>query len=156
MDKMTKDQRHKCMSHIRSKDTSIEVKLRKALWHKGYRYRKNYKNLPGKPDIVLTKQRIVIFCDSEFWHGRDWDVLKSRLLKGKNSDYWIKKIERNRERDAEIDKALLSMDWTVIRFWGDEILKDTDTCIKIIEETIFDNFIKNVEETYEPNDYFDK
>ena len=156
MDKMTKDQRHKCMSHIRSKDTSIEVKLRKALWHKGYRYRKNYKNLPGKPDIVLTKQRIVIFCDSEFWHGRDWDVLKSRLLKGKNSDYWIKKIERNRERDVEIDRALLSMDWTVIRFWGDEILKDTDTCIKIIEETIFDNFIKNVEEIYEPNDYFGK
>ena len=92
MDTLTKEQRSKCMSHIRSKDTGIEVRLRKALWKKGYRYRKNYKRLPGTPDIVLTKYRIAIFCDSEFWHGRDWDVLKPRLLKGKNPDYWIKKI----------------------------------------------------------------
>ena len=114
------------MSNIHSKDTGIEVALRKALWHKGYRYRKNYKKLPGTPDIVLTKYRIVIFCDSEFWHGKDWDILKPRLLRGKNPDYWIKKIERNRERDVETDKKLIFMDWTVIRFWGKEILKNTD------------------------------
>lgn len=84
MDILTKEQRKKCMSNIHSKDTGIEVVLRKALWHKGYRYRKNYKELPGTPDIVLTKYRIVIFCDSEFWHGKDWDILKPRLLKGKN------------------------------------------------------------------------
>ena len=71
MDRLTKEQRHKNMSHIKSKDTKIEVKLRKALWHKGYRYRKNYSQLPGKPDIVLTKFKIVIFCDSEFFHGKD-------------------------------------------------------------------------------------
>ncbi len=136
MDTLTKEQRSKCMSHIRSKDTGIEVRLRKALWKKGYRYRKNYKRLPGTPDIVLTKYRIAIFCDSEFWHGRDWDVLKPRLLKGKNPDYWIKKIGRNKER--EIDKKLLFMDWTVIRFWGEEILKNTDQCIQVVEEAIFD------------------
>ena len=146
MDTLTKEQRRKCMSHIHSKDTGIEVCLRKALWHKGYRYRKNYKLLPGKPDIVLTKYRIAIFCDSEFWHGKDWDVLKSRLLKGNNSDYWIKKIERNRERDAENDKKLLFMDWTVIRFWGEEILKNTNQCIQVIEETIFDDCMRDMDD----------
>lgn len=130
------------MSNIHSKDTGIEVTLRKALWYKGYRYHKNYKGLPGTPDIVLTKYRIAIFCDSEFWHGKDWDILKPRLLKGKNPDYWIKKIERNRERDVETDKKLIFMDWTVIRFWGKEILKNTDECIRVIEETIFENRMK--------------
>lgn len=94
----------KNMSKIHSKDTSIEIQLRKALWHKGYRYRKNYKALPGSPDIVLTKYKIAIFCDSEFFHGKDWEILKLRLGKGKNPDYWIKKIERNRSRDWENDK----------------------------------------------------
>ena len=83
----------KNMRKIHSKDTSIEIQLRKALWHKGYRYRKNYKALPGSPDIVLTKYKIAIFCDSEFFHGKDWEILKLRLEKGKNPDYWIKKIE---------------------------------------------------------------
>lgn len=139
MDKLTKEQRHKNMSHIRSKDTSIEVKLRKALWHEGFRYRKNYKALPGTPDIVLTKYRIVIFCDSEFWHGKDWEVLKPRLEKGENKDYWTKKISRNKERDVEVDKKLLFMDWTAIRFWGKDILGDTETCVKVIKEAIADN-----------------
>ena len=74
------------MRKIHGKDTSIEIKLRKALWHKGLRYRKNYKGLPGRPDIVLTKYRIAIFCDSEFFHGKDWKILKPRLEKGKNPD----------------------------------------------------------------------
>lgn len=145
MDKLTKEQRRKCMSHIRSKDTGIELALRKALWNKGYRYRKNFKALPGTPDIVLTKYRIAIFCDSEFWHGKDWDVLKPRLLRGKNPDFWIKKIERNRERDVENDKKLLFMDWIVVRFWGEEILKNTDQCVRVIEETIFEERIQNTE-----------
>lgn len=97
------DRSHKNMSKIRAKDTSIEVALRKALWSKGYRYRKNYKDLPGRPDIVLTKYKIAIFCDSEFFHGKDWDALKKKLEKGKNPDYWIKKIERNIQRDKEKD-----------------------------------------------------
>ena len=81
MDVLTKEQRHKNMSHIRGKNTSIEVALRKALWHKGYRYRKNYKALPGSPDIVLTKYKIAIFCDGEFFHGKDWETLREHLKK---------------------------------------------------------------------------
>ena len=95
---------HKTMSRIRGKDTKIEVTLRKALWQRGYRYRKNYKDLPGRPDIVLTKYKIAIFCDSEFFHGKDWEILKPKLEKGKNPDYWVKKIQRNIERDEEKDK----------------------------------------------------
>ena len=139
MDNLTPAQRHKNMQNIKGKDTSIEIKLRKALWAKGYRYRKNYKELPGKPDIVLTKKRIAIFCDSEFFHGKDWEILKPRLEKSKNSEYWQKKITRNMERDEEVNKQLMFLGWTVIRFWGKDILKDTDECIKVIEETIFEN-----------------
>lgn len=128
----------KNMSRIRSRDTSIEVKLRKELWHKGYRYRKNYKKLPGSPDIALTKYKIAIFCDSEFFHGKDWVVLKARLEKGHNPDYWIRKIERNRNRDVENDKKLLFLGWTVIHFWGKDILQNTEECIRAIEETIWD------------------
>ena len=135
----------KNMRKIHSKDTSIEIQLRKALWHKGYRYRKNYKALPGSPDIVLTKYKIAIFCDSEFFHGKDWEVLKPRLEKGTNSNFWISKISRNRERDDEINKKLLFMGWTVIRFWGDDIKKNTDECVKVVEETIFE--MKMLEET---------
>ena len=137
-DVLTPEQRRKNMQHIRGKDTTIEVILRKALWARGYRYRKNYKRIPGSPDIVLTKYKIAIFCDGEFFHGKDWEVLKQRLEKSNNSEFWIKKISRNLERDDEINKKLLSMGWTVIRFWGNEIKKNTDECIRVIEETIFD------------------
>lgn len=140
-DVLTKEQRHKNMKSIRSKDTKIEIALRKALWHKGYRYYKNYKKLPGCPDIVLSKYRIAIFCDGEFFHGKDWEVLKPRLEKSDNSEFWISKISRNRERDAEINKKLLFEDWTVIRFWGNDIKKHLDECVKVIEETVFDAMI---------------
>lgn len=126
------------MQRIKAKDTSIEVKLRKALWNKGYRYRKNYGSLPGKPDIALTKYKIAIFCDSEFFHGKDWEVLKPRLEKSNNSQYWISKISRNRERDDEINKRLLFEGWTVIRFWGNDIQKNVDECVRVVEETIWD------------------
>ena len=126
------------MQHIRSKDTKIEGLLRKALWKKGYRFRKNYKELPGKPDIVFTKYKIAIFCDGEFFHGKDWEVLKPRLEKSNNSEYWISKISRNKERDDEINKKLLFLGWPVIRFWGNDIKKNTDECIRVIEETIFE------------------
>ena len=127
----------KNMSKIHSQDTSIE------LWHKGYRYRKNYKKLPGSPDIVLTKYKIAIFCDSEFFHGKDWEILKLRLKKGKNPDYWIKKIERNRIRDWENDKKLLFLGYTVIHFWGQNIIKHTDECLQAIEESIWDSNFSN-------------
>jgi len=138
MDVLTPGQRKKCMQHIRSKDTSIEVILRKALWHKGYRYRKNFKELPGSPDIVLTKYKIAIFCDGEFFHGKDWETLRLRLENGSNSEFWIKKITRNCMRDNEVDKKLLYDGWTVMRFWGNDIKRNTEECVKAIEETIFD------------------
>lgn len=126
------------MQHIRSKDTSIEVLLRQALWKNGIRYRKNYRKLPGKPDIAITKYKIAIFCDGEFFHGKDWEVLKPRLEKSENSEFWINKITRNRERDDEVNKQLLFRGWTVIRFWGTDIKKHTDECVKVVEETIFE------------------
>lgn len=138
MDNLTKEQRRKNMQHIKSKDTGIEIKLRKSLWSKGHRYRKNYDKLPGKPDIALTKYKIAIFCDSEFFHGKDWEVLKPRLEKSNNGQYWISKISKNRERDDEINKRLLFEGWTVIRFWGKDIVKNVDECVRVIEETIWD------------------
>lgn len=152
---MTKDPSivSKNMSKIHSKDTSIEVQLRKALWHTGYRYRKNFKALPGSPDIVLTKYKIAIFCDSEFFHGKDWEILKLRLKKGNNSDYWIEKIERNRSRDWENDKKLLFLGYTVIHFWGRDILKHTEECLRAIEEAIWDSKLLDV--TNEPIDYYE-
>ena len=138
MDRLTKEQRHKNMKNIRSKDTSIELKLRKELWRRGYRHRKNYTELPGKPDIVLIKYKIAIFCDSEFFHGKDWEVLKPQLEKGKNADFWIEKISKNQQHDDDINKQLQFLGWTVIRFWGKDIMKKTDECIQVIEENIFE------------------
>ena len=127
------------MSNIKNKDTGIEVTLRKALWEKGFRYRKNYKALPGKPDIALTKYKIAIFCDSEFFHGKDWESLQEQLKRGHNAEFWIKKISRNMIRDEEVNKQLMFMGWTVVRFWGKDIRKDVNQCVRVIEETIFEN-----------------
>ena len=146
MDNLTKEQRHKNMQNIKSKDTKIEVQLRKALWAKGYRYRKNDKKLPGKPDIVLGKYKIVIFCDSEFFHGKEWEVLKPRLEKGTNPEYWVKKIENNRRRDDEINKELTFEGWTVIRFWGKDIKNKLDECIKVIEDIIWEQKMEEAED----------
>lgn len=124
------------MSHIRGKDTCIEILFRKALWHKGYRYRKNYKTLPGSPDIAITKWRIAIFCDGEFFHGYHWDIKKQKL--GHNRDYWIRKIERNITRDSETDSRLLAMGWIPIHFWGLEIQKRLPECVEAIEDLILE------------------
>ena len=129
------EQRRYNMSRIRSSNTSIEIKLRKALWREGIRYRKNYKLIPGRPDIALTKYKIAVFCDGEFWHGRDWAEKKVKILC--NRDYWISKIERNIQRDNETDKRLQNMGWIVLRFWGRDIEKNTDACVEDIKNVIF-------------------
>ena len=126
------------MSHIRCKNTRIEVLLCKELRKRGYGYRKNYKELPGKPDIVLTKYKIAIFCDGEFFHGKDWSTQKERIQQGNNPEYWISKIERNMARDEEINKELLHLGWIVLRFWGQEIKKDAISCINEIENAIIE------------------
>lgn len=135
-DVMTPEQRSRAMSHIKGKDTSIEVILRKVLWHKGIRYRKNYKKLPGTPDIAITKYRIAIFCNSEFFHGYNWEIKKQKL--GHNREYWIKKIERNMARDRENDFKLIAMDWIPMQFWGQEIQKHTGECVQAVEDLIFE------------------
>ena len=127
---MTKEQRRKNMQHIRSKDTDIEIRLRTALWHAGMRYRKNYKALPGKPDIAITKHKIAIFCDSSFWHGRDFDTKKPVDT---NHEYWDAKIRRNMARDQEVNRQLTELGWTVLRFWDIEIKKNLEDCIQAIK-----------------------
>ena len=121
------------MSRIRSTGSKIEDTLRKALWAQGYRYRKNYKKLSGKPDIVFVKQKVVVFCDGEFWHGFNWQKRKYNIKS--NRDYWIPKIERNMTRDIEVNINLKKEGWKVLRFWGHEIKKDLATCVKkVIKE----------------------
>jgi len=136
MDNLTSEQRHKSMSHIRSKNTSIELLLRKALWYEGIRYRKNVKTLPGKPDIAITKYKIAIFCDGELWHGKDWETRKETIKT--NRDYWISKIERNIARDKENGEKLENMGWVVLRFWGKEIKKNLIDCVNEIKKTIYE------------------
>ena len=133
-DDLTPEQRKKNMQSIRSKDTSIELILRKALWNKGYRYRKNNKSLPGTPDIAITKYKIAVFCDSEFFHGKDWQALKEHLAKADRSEYWINKIQKNIERDEWVSLELEKMGWKVIRFWGRDIKKNPEKCISVIED----------------------
>ena len=134
----TQEQITKNMKKVKSRDSKIEILLRKELWKRGLRYQKNVNEIFGKPDIVFRGKRIAIFCDSEFFHGKDWEILKLRLEKGKNPDFWIKKIERNRSRDWENDKKLLFLGYTVIHFWGRDILKHTEECLKAIEESVWD------------------
>ena len=134
MDDFTPEQRRKNMRAIRSKDTTIELALRKALWQRGIRYRKNYKGLIGKPDIVITKNRIAVFCDSDFWHGYDWENKKSRIKS--NQNYWIPKIERNMKRDREVTAALVEQGWIVLRFWEHTIRKELEECVDDIQEAV--------------------
>jgi DNA mismatch endonuclease (patch repair protein) len=129
-----KEQRSYTMSRIKSSNTAIEAAFTKALWHSGIRYRKNYKDLPGKPDITITKYRIAIFCDGEFWHGKDWETRKHKL-KG-NREYWIAKIERNINRDDKINRLLQNSGWIVMRFWGNDIQKNLAGCVEEVKEAI--------------------
>ncbi|MBI2568569.1 MAG: very short patch repair endonuclease [Candidatus Schekmanbacteria bacterium] len=107
-------------------DTRCEVKLRSVLWRSGARFRKNVKELPGCPDIVFSRVRLAIFCDGDFWHGRNWPERKSKLARGANACYWLAKIERNRMRDLERTAVLEADGWTVLRFWEAEILSDVE------------------------------
>lgn len=129
MDKLTKEQRHKNMQAIRSKDTKIEILLRKALWHEGIRYRKNYKVCSCHPDIVITKYKIAVFCDGEFWHGMR-DI--SNCTK-----FWHEKIRRNVERDLENTIELRDNGWIVLRFWETEIKKHLADCVAEVQRYIY-------------------
>ena len=134
MDKHTPEQRRKNMQAVKNKDSQIELLLRKELWSRGLRYRKNVNRIYGKPDIVFIGKKVAVFCDSEFWHGYNWEERKKDFKS--HQEFWIPKIERNMERDAEVTARLESEGWTVIRFWGNEIKKNTAQCADIIEKAV--------------------
>ena len=119
------------MQHIRSKDTEAEILLRKALWRKGFRYRKNVKDLPGKPDIVFTKHKIVIFVDGDFWHARGHEKNPGEQI-DTNKNYWIDKLKRNVARDRYVNDLLFEQGWLVLRFWESDIKNNLNNCIEEI------------------------
>ena len=130
----TKEQISYNMQQVKNRDSKIEVLLRKELWARGLRYRKNVNRIYGKPDIVFIGKKVAVFCDSEFWHGYNWEERKKDFKS--HQEFWIPKIERNMERDAEVTTKLESEGWTVIRFWGNEIKKNTAQCADIIEKAV--------------------
>ena len=133
-DRHTQEQRRRNMRAVKRSGSKIERRLQKALWEKGYRYRKNYDRVFGKPDIVFASLKIAIFCDSEFWHGYDWENRQKDFKS--NKEFWLKKIQRNIDRDFEVNKKLEAEGWIVLRFWGREINKDLENCINTIEAAI--------------------
>ncbi len=113
-------------------DTKHERLLRSELWRAGCRFRKNVKNLPGKPDIAFTRAKLAVFCDGDFWHGRDWQARRAKLERGSNPTYWVKKIERNMERDSEVTRLLMDAGWTVIRVWESDIIANPRDVARVI------------------------
>lgn len=130
----TKEQISYNMKRVKSKDSEIELLLRKELWNRGLRYQKNVKTIFGKPDIVFKGKKIAVFCDSEFWHGFDWENRKDQIKSRR--DFWIPKIERNIQRDIEVTEKLTETGWIVLRFWGKDIKKNCTKCADIIEEVV--------------------
>jgi DNA mismatch endonuclease (patch repair protein) len=120
----------------RKTSTKPEVILRQALWRKGFRYRKNMAGLPGKPDIVFRKARVVVFVDGDFWHGRNWEEREKRLRTVANSAYWMAKIRYNMDRDHRINEELRSTGWRVLRFWETDVRKDTGAVVARIEKLL--------------------
>lgn len=133
-DHLSREQRRKNMQAVRPTGSDIEKRLARALWSRGYRYRKNYRKVIGNPDIAFPRLKIAVFCDSEFWHGKDWDIKKQDFKS--NREFWIPKIERNIKRDEEVNKVLKKKGWRVIRFWGKEITKQLEDCVKIVEKEV--------------------
>ena len=127
----TKEQISKNMKSNKSKDTKPELLLRKELWRRGLRYRKNYKKLYGKPDIVFLGAKIAVFVDGKMWHGYDWENQKNDFKSRR--DYWIPKIERNIEHDYEVTQELIALDWLVMRFWDFEVRKNLQDCADKIQ-----------------------
>lgn len=117
-------------------DTLCEQALRSSLWKAGLRFRKNVSSLPGHPDIVFPRARVAVFCDGDFWHGRDWESRRQKLTAGSNAEYWLAKIQRNMERDRETTARLESLGWTVLRFWESEIRSRLPEVARTIQRTL--------------------
>lgn len=135
----TQEQISYTMSRIRCKDTGIEVSLRKELRRRHLHYRKNVKALPGKPDIVFAQRKVVVFCDGDFWHGRNWQVRKNDFRR--NKGFWVTKIERNRARDRKVNRELRAMGWVVLRLWGSDIERDVRRCGDRVEALLTERLL---------------
>jgi DNA mismatch endonuclease (patch repair protein) len=116
--------------------TKPELLLRRALWEKGYRYRKNRGDLPGSPDIVFPSARVIVFVDGDFWHGKNWKARQAKLKRGHNAEYWIRKIEANIARDLERTCDLRAAGWIVLRVWESDISTNIDTVIQCVESAL--------------------
>jgi DNA mismatch endonuclease (patch repair protein) len=123
------------MSRILCRDTKIERTLGHAMWVLGLRYRKNYERLEGRPDFVFVSARVAVFCDSSFWHGRGWGPRRRAEFKVRTR-FWIAKIERNIERDQEVNRILRRQGWRILRFWDDAIKASPDRCARIVQKTV--------------------
>lgn len=134
MDRLTKEQRRRNMQAVKNKGSKIEQSLAKGLWALGFRYRKNDRSVFGAPDLTFRKLKIAIFVDGEFWHGKDWETRKHDHRS--NQEFWHLKIERNINRDQEVNKKLLDEGWIVLRFWGNDIKKDLETCLTRLQKSI--------------------
>ncbi len=134
MDRHTPEQRRRNMQAVKNKDSDIELMLRKELWKRGLRYRKNDKTIFGHPDLAFKGKKVAVFCDSEFWHGFDWDNRKKDIKS--NQEFWIPKIERNIARDQEVTQELTEEGWVVLRFWGKDIKKNLQECADKIEKAV--------------------
>lgn len=130
----TKEQITKNMKAVKNENSEIELRLRRELWNRGLRYQKNVKSIFGKPDIIFKSKKIAVFCDGDFWHGYNWEVRKKDFKT--HQEFWIPKIERNMQRDCEVNEYLQSLGWKVLRFWGSEIKKDVCRCADIIEMAV--------------------
>ena len=142
MDVHSEEQRSKNMRAIRSTNTKAEIRLAKSLWNLGYRYRKNNRTVFGTPDLTFKILKIAIFVDSEFFHGKDWETQKDRVKT--NTEFWQKKIERNIQRDIEVNNYLESQNWKVLRFWSAEIEKNLEECVATIQSEIISRQIQKV------------
>lgn len=125
------------MKRVKNKDSAIELALRKELWSRGIRYRKNVASVYGHPDIAFLRKKVAVFVDSEFWHGFDWENRKNDIKS--NQDFWIPKIERNIARDRDVNEYLTQSGWVVLRFWGKDIKKNVKSCADQIEKAIKEN-----------------
>jgi DNA mismatch endonuclease (patch repair protein) len=127
----------------KSSNTLHELQLRHEIWKLGLRYRKNLKDLPGKPDIVFVKAKVAVFCDGDFWHGRNWPQLRLKLERGTNSSYWLAKIKSNIERDIRNNRLLEDTGWYVIRFWETDIKRDPVLCANQLKEIVCSRLINS-------------
>lgn len=145
-DRLTPEQRLRCMRSNRSKGTRPEERLSGELWRRGYRYRRNVRGVVGTPDICFKRWKVAIFVDGEFWHGRNWGEAQHRIKS--NRDFWYRKIERNMARDQRVNEELRNAGWTVLRFWDSEINASLEECADRIEAVLREERLSHLHRVY--------